>query len=149
MLTQIKANRQFCRTETAISYDYFVQSLERYTSVYIQNENLNIVGACGISLGNHITIYSICVPDGTGIGTTLLNHVKSIGQLIGAESINLTADQSVYPFYQKNGFTLRSIETEQSEPVWEYTDGHYSMTYNLEPVGGRRKKRKKPKRKRF
>jgi hypothetical protein len=150
LLTQIKANREFCRKGTAISYDYFVQSLQIYTSIYIQDANGDIVGACAISLDNHIIIYGICVPKGTGIGTTLLNHVKSIGRLIGAKSISLSADQSVYEFYKKNGFIVESTET---EPAWKYTEEgdsvqtyniHYGMSYTF---GGRRTKQHRKKRK--
>jgi hypothetical protein len=130
LVTQIKSNNTFCRDQKAIGYKYFVQSLTNNTTIYIQNQNNNkILGACSISLGNFIIIYSICVPnnDIKGIGTLLLNNVKIIGELIGANSIKLSAYSPVHEFYIKNGFTIDRIDVNKFDESYI----KYSMSYNL------------------
>ena len=110
LIIQIKNNRQFCRDQTAICYDYFVDTLEKNSIIYKKNSDNKILGACSIHLGRYIKIYGICVPfDDSikGIGTILLNKVKCIGKLIKASAINLSANPSVRGFYEKNGFVIK------------------------------------------
>ena len=151
LITQIERNNNFCRGQLAINYNYFIQCLKMYTVIYIQNESDNkILGACSIDLVDRIiVIYTICVPDDgiKGIGTLLLNNVKSIGELINAKCITLSANLSVYEFYIKNGFTIDGVDDSDVDgPI------SYSMTYNFKPTlektakaattakGGKRKK---------
>lgn len=144
LITQIERNNNFCRGQLAINYNYFIQCLKMYTVIYIQNESDNkILGACSIDLVDRIiVIYTICVPDDgiKGIGTLLLNNVKSIGELINAKCITLSANLSVYEFYIKNGFTIDGVDdSDVNGPI------SYSMTYNFKPTlektakGGKRK----------
>jgi hypothetical protein len=110
LINQIKNNPQFCRDQTAINYEYFVDTLEKNSIIYINNSDNKILGACSINLGRYITIDGICVPfDDSikGIGTILLNKVKCIGKLIKASAINLSANTSVRGFYEKNGFVIK------------------------------------------
>jgi N-acetylglutamate synthase-like GNAT family acetyltransferase len=142
LITQIKHNENFCRDQQAIGYEYFVDSLEEYSIIYIQNEiDNNILGACSIDLDTDINMFSICVPDHgiKGIGKLLLDTVKVIGKLIDAECIFLLAKSSVRGFYKKNGFKDYDYE---DQPIYGRT---YSMIYNLEEnlktptKGGKRK----------
>jgi hypothetical protein len=130
LLTQIKSNKNFCRGQLAIRYDYFVETLENGTIIYIQNESDNkILGVCSIMLGTFIYIDSICVPDDgiKGIGTLLLNKVKYIGELINAYSITLSATETVYEFYIKNGFTVDNTDD----------DINYDMIYKFKQQSAR------------
>ena len=155
LLTQVRENEEFCRDQKAISYDYFIQSLSQYSCIYIENESGKILGACSIGLGVYIIVYAICVPvGGPGIGTLLLNNVKSIGKVIGAVSIGLSADTSVYKFYERNGFTVTDTKydsdsepdtpSESDEPSERRSATRtkkisgYGMTYNLKRTGGRK-----------
>jgi hypothetical protein len=135
LIFQIKNNRQFCRDQSAISYNYFVDTLKTNTIIYKKNSDNQILGACSIYLDTDITIYGICVPDIIkGIGTILLDKVKCIGKLINASSINLSANKSVSDFYIKNGFVI--------DPYNNSHDDRIQMTYNFEKTpakGGKRK----------
>lgn len=148
LLTQVRENKEFCRDQTAISYDYLIQSLASYSCVYIENESHKILGACAIGLRNYITVYAICVPDGVkGIGTLLLNNVKMLGNLIGAEGIGLSAGPSVYKFYERNGFTQDKPSDSDSED--EPVSDKIHMTYILKRTGGKYRTKKQKARKKM
>ena len=143
LIIQIKSNPQFCRDQTAISYDYFVNTLKNYTIIYIKNSDNNILGACSIKLYTDIIIYGICVPyDDSikGIGTILLDKVKCIGELMKANTIFLSAQPSVSRFYEKNGFVTNNEDVYDEDDFRR--DTSISMTYKFEKtpaIGGKRK----------
>jgi hypothetical protein len=149
LITQIKRNENFCRDQQAVDYDYFVDSLEEYSVIYIQNNSdNNILGACSVDLNASINIYSICVPDHgiKGIGKLLLDNVKDIGGLIEAECIFLSTKSSVVGFYKKNGFIIDGYD---EDPIYGTT---YNMIYNVEktlktPTSSQKRKSSSQKRK--
>jgi len=147
LLTQVKDNKNFCRDQLAINYNYFVYCLTAdITIIYIQNVIDNkILGACSINLDRILVIYSMCVPDNgiKGIGTLLLDNIKCIGKLIDAERINLAANSSVREFYIKNGFTIDDDDNDDDDDHGHGDD--IGMTYNFKQTllttakGGTRK----------
>ena len=140
LIRQIKSDKKFCRDEGAIGYRCFVNSLINDTFLYIKNENNEILGACTLNLGEYIILYGICVPDNRiiGIGTLLLNNLKSIGKLINATQITLSASESVQGFYEKNGFTFNKLDDEDEvEDEGEEGAGmYYYFKQPSETIGG-------------
>lgn len=145
LIKQIESDEKFCRDEVAIGYGYFVQCLRKDTFLYIKNESDEILGACTLDLGEYIFLHGICVPDNRikGIGTLLLNNLKSIGKLINAIEIGLLAEKSVQEFYIKNGFIFDELDENKKDDD-DYYDVMYgdsaSMSYYFkqtsETIGG-------------
>jgi GNAT superfamily N-acetyltransferase len=150
LIRQVRENERFCRDQTAISYLYFLQTLNTYTCLYIKKRDEDqILGCCSISMNGYITIYGICVPDGTikRIGTLLINKLKEFVKRTNLEGITLSASKSVQDFYKKNGFTLDTHDSGDAEynEFLEMTSGFTStsMTYHAErSTGGKHVKTK-------
>jgi hypothetical protein len=126
LVRQITKNTEFCRDTGAISYEYFLDSVEKYTVIYIKNDSNTILGACSLDLGENISIRGICVPhykkdDIKGIGPLLLNNVKHIGKLIGAKHITLMMNsRGPKKFYKDNHF----------EKLTTFEEGEYDIDVN-------------------
>ena len=118
LIKQVKNNPQFCREQKAISYDFFLDSINNNTVIYITDDTDNIVGCCSIGINeSFIIIYGISVPVSytKKRGTLLIQKIKELGYALKCSSITLAASESVKIFYEKNDFivikdTNRSID---------------------------------------
>jgi hypothetical protein len=151
LINQIQSNPQFFRDNIAINYDFFVETLNENSIIYITNIDNTNLGACSIDLDTHITdiiIYCICVPfddSNKGIGTLLLDKVKCIGELIKASTIKVSTTPSVCRFFEKNGFVIYAGDDDAGDD--DTGDGsppprRMKMIYKFEKTpakGGKRK----------
>ena len=145
LVAQVTGARDFCKDERSISYDFFLQSINNNTVLYIKSDSENVLGCCSISIDSpyNITIYGICVPDRgiKGIGTALIDKLKELANSLGLISINLSADPSAQTFYLKNGFKIFNYKDSDSDSD---IDSEYSMMrYTLTKGGKKTKKSKK------
>jgi hypothetical protein len=144
LVAQVASVRDFCKDERAISYDYFIQSINKDTVLYIKSDNRNVLGCCSISINSldSITIYGICVPDRgiKGIGTALIDKLKELANSLDLISINLSADPSAQIFYLKNGFKIFNYKNSDSDSDSDndIIDSEYSMMRYTLPKGGKK-----------
>ena len=109
LLKQVKNNPQFCRDQKAINYEYFLDSINNHTVIYITDETDSIVGCCSIGINDTcIIIYGMSVPISCikKRGTLLIQKVKELGYALKCTSITLAACKSVQTFYEKNEFVV-------------------------------------------
>jgi hypothetical protein len=95
-----------------------------------------------------INVSGLCVPGpSAGVGTQLINAVKTFAELNGIKSINLTCYGSVVDFYTRNGFRIQSQRTVKDDSDDDSDDEdyepktRYDMSYAV-VSGGKRKKNK-------
>jgi hypothetical protein len=145
----IKGNPDFCRDEKSITR----KELHGYLGSGITLYALNGEDVAGIlnfeikSESRSIYIYGICVPPpSSGIGTALIDAVKTFAVNNSIREINLTCyDSGVSDFYSiRNGFRIISeskagydSDDEDDEPKTKY-----EMRYVLDMAGGRIKSRR-------
>jgi len=109
LLKQVNNNPYFCRDQKAISYDYFLDSINNHTVIYITDDTDNIVGCCSIGINNKfIIIYGMSVPIScvNKRGTLLIQKVKELGYALKCSSITLATSETVKIFYEKNEFIV-------------------------------------------
>lgn len=151
LLSVIKNNPLFCRKQKAISYDYFIESIEKYISLYIK-DNENIVGCAtfykGKYYGDDTEITGICVPISSEkkYGTLLLNKLKEIANKFGSKKIGLAAKDSNKDFYLKNGFVVDARfkpEIYDRRAPDSEIDYDLDMSHTINRTGGNKKTNKK------
>ena len=160
LVKQVSSARDFCKDERAISYGYFLQSINTDTVLYIKSDSGNVLGCCSISINypENISIYGICVPDrvNKGIGTALIDKLKEIANSLELHSIGLASLPSAQTFYLKNGFKIfdhknrnRDIIDSDSDSIIDsdsdngmHIDSEYSMMRYTLPKAGKNKSKK-------
>lgn len=147
----IRSRRDFCRDEKSIRK----QDLYGYLSSGITFYALNgeeVSGILNFDMNPSIYIYGLCVPPpSTGIGTALVNAVKTFARSNSIREINLTCyDAGVADFYIRNGFKITSeseVENDSdSDDDEEKTK--YEMSY-IDVNGGKRKRRVRTKKRKL
>jgi hypothetical protein len=100
-----------------------------------------------------ITVSGLCVPGpSTGVGTQLINAVKTFAELNGIKTVNLTCYNSVVDFYTRNGFRIQNQRTVKDDSDDDSDDDdyepktRYDMSYAV-ATGGKRKANRKATRK--
>jgi len=150
--SDISSIPNFCREETSIEVTDLTGYLGGGITLYSLNtdsENLNGVINFDINV-DKLTISGLCVPGpSAGVGTQLINAVKTFSKINGIKTINLTCYGSVVDFYTRNGFRIISQRTvrDDSDDDTDDDDGYepktrYDMSYAV-ISGGRRRNIKK------
>jgi len=150
----IKSNPDFCRDEKSITRKELHGYLASGITLYALNGE-DVVGILNFDINtNSIYIYGICVPPpSSGIGTVLIDTVKTIAVNNSIREINLTCyDSGVADFYSiRNGFRIISeskagydSDYEDEEPKTKY-----EMRYVLDMTGGRIRKTRRIKTRRI
>ena len=152
-ITQLRSDissiPNFCREETSIE----VTDLKGYIGNGITLYSLNsgtLSGVINFDVNvDKITVSGLCVPGpSTGVGTLLINAVKTFAQSNGIKTVKLTCYNSVVDFYTRNGFRIESQRTVRDDSDDEDSDDdeyeaktRYDMSYTV-ISGGKRKKNK-------
>ena len=151
---------KFCRDETSIEVTDLIGYLNSGITLYsLNSENLNGVINFEVN-GNKLNVYGLCVPGpSNGIGTQLINAVKTFAQLNRIATITLTCYDSVVDFYTRNGFRTQAERIVRNDSDSEDSDSEsdsesgssnskhsiiYDMSYAVS-FGGKRKKNRSKK----
>jgi GNAT superfamily N-acetyltransferase len=152
-ITQLRSDissiPNFCREQTSIE----VSDLKRYIDDGITLYSLNsgtLNGVINFDVNvDKITISGLCVPgSSTGVGTRLINAVKTFAESNGIKVVNLTCYGSVVDFYTRNGFRIQSqrIVKDDSDDDSDDEDYEPKTRYNMSYAllsGGKKKNRTK------
>jgi GNAT superfamily N-acetyltransferase len=144
--SDISSIPNFCREETSIE----VADLKGYIGGGITLYSLNsetLSGVINFDINvDKINVSGLCVPGpSTGVGTQLINAVKTFAELNGIKTINLTCYGSVVDFYTRNGFRIQSQRTVKDDSDDDSDDEdyepktRYDMSYAV-ISGGKRTK---------
>jgi hypothetical protein len=158
LVEQVSSARDFCKDERAIGYEYFLQSINTDTVLYIESDSGNVLGCCSISINypDYISISGICVPNrgNKGIGTALIDKLKEIANSLELHTIGLSALPSAQTFYLKNGFKIFDHKNRNDDIIDSdndsiididsdmHIDSEYSMMRYTLPKAGKNKSKK-------
>lgn len=109
LIKQVKNNPNFCRDQVSINYEYFLDSINNHTVIYITDDTDNIVGCSSICVSeSFIILYGIGVPISCvkNRGTILIKKIKELGYELKCNSIILSTSENVQLFYEKNDFIV-------------------------------------------
>jgi hypothetical protein len=148
-ITQLRSDissiPNFCRKETSIE----VTDLKMYIGDGITLYSLNsgtLSGVINFDVNvDKITVSGLCVPGpSTGVGTRLINAVKTFAESNGIKVVNLTCYGSVVNFYTRNGFRIQSqrIVKDDSDDDSDDEDYEPKTRYNMSYAllsGGKKK----------
>lgn len=153
-ITQLRSDissiPNFCREETSIE----VTDLKMYIGDGITLYSLNsgtLSGVINFDVNvDKITVSGLCVPGpSTGVGTRLINAVKTFAESNGIKVVNLTCYGSVVDFYTRNGFRIQSqrivkYDSDDDSDDEDYEPKtRYNMSYAVLSGGKRKKNRTK------
>lgn len=129
-LLRFNTPKYFAPEEEKDFIHYLENEIEDYFVVEYENE---IIGAGGINYKKEhnlgVISWDFIHPDhqGKGIGKTLLNYrLKILTSNDEIKNIIVRTTQFVYPFYEKNGFTLK----ETKPNFWAEGFDLYYMEFN-------------------
>ena len=156
--TDIKRITHFCREETSIETAELVSYLASGITLYALDSPRNALkGVLNFDInGAQINILGLCAPEpSVGVGSLLLNAVKTFAEQNGMKNVALTCYGNVVDFYTnpKNGFRITSqrpisvYNSDSDSDSDEDSDAPLKMKYELNYVvdfaGGKKKSRRK------
>lgn len=155
--TDIKGITHFCREETSIETAELVSYLASGITLYALDSPRNLLkGVLNFDInGAQINILGLCAPEpSVGVGSLLLNAVKTFAEQNAMKNIALTCYGNVVDFYThpKNGFRITrqmpiSADDDSDSDSDEDSDAPLKMKYELNYVvdfaGGKKKSRRK------
>ncbi|RTY89122.1 GNAT family N-acetyltransferase [Flavobacterium sp. GT3R68] len=122
-LLKLNTPEYFAPAEEQDLMDYLNNHLENY---YVVEENGFIVGCGGFNRSDDPEIvrisWDIINPEsqGKGVGTALTKfRIQKIKELKNIKAIVVRTTQLVYPFYEKLGFKLKSVEKDYWAPGFD------------------------------
>jgi hypothetical protein len=137
----------FCRDEGSITTQELSTYLDNGITVYALNNGI-LSGVIVFDVNiNVVNIKGLCTPSpSVGVGTLLMNTVKTFAELNKMNKIKLTCYGSVVDFYMKNGFRIQNQSQISYDSDYDSEDEgeqvtRYDMEYNV-ISGGKRKTRK-------
>ena len=153
----IKGITHFCREETSIETAELVSYLDSGITLYALDSPRNLLkGVLNFDInGAQINILGLCAPEpSVGVGSLLLNAVKTFAEQNAMKNIALTCYGNVVDFYThpKNGFRITrqmpiSADDDSDSDSDEDSDAPLKMKYELNYVvdfaGGKKKSRRK------
>ena len=158
--TDIKGIMHFCREETSIETAELVSYLDSGITLYALDSPRNLLkGVLNFDInGVQINILGLCAPEpSVGVGSLLLNAVKTFAEQNDMKNIALTCYGNVVDFYThpKNGFRITrqtpiSADDDSDSDSDEDSDAPLKMKYELNYVvdfaGGKKKRTRHTKR---
>lgn len=157
--SDIKRIAHFCREETSIETAELVGYLASGITLYALDPARNVLkGVLNFDInGEQINILGLCAPEpSVGVGSLLLNAVKTFAEQNRMKNIVLTCYGSVVDFYTnpKNGFRITSqrpisVYNNDSDSDEDSSDEDsvapvkmkYELNYVVDFSGGKKKRR--------
>jgi hypothetical protein len=162
--SDIKKIAHFCREETSIETSELTGYLASGITLYaLDNTPRNALkGVLNFDInGEQINILGLCAPEpSVGVGSLLLNAVKTFAEQNRMKNIVLTCYGSVVDFYTnpKNGFRITSqrpisvynsdSDSDSDEDSSAPVKMKYELNYVVDFAGGKRKSRRKSRKRR-
>jgi GNAT superfamily N-acetyltransferase len=148
--SEISSISNFCREETSIEVDDLKGYIGDGITLYSLTSGA-LSGVINFDVNvDKITVSGLCVPGpSTGVGTQLINAVKTFAELNRIKTVNLTCYNSVVNFYEKNGFRIQNQRTVKDDSDDDSDDEdyepktRYDMSYTVLASGGKRKASRK------
>lgn len=147
---EIKADPNFCRKETSISYKHFLSIIRNDITLYADLDG-RVAGALSfvfnIKDGRNVIIFEgICSPEiysGQGVGQELINTLIKIGKQNDISYIFLECKGDIMKYYRdKFGFEIMSQRETYDSDDEDDEELYYVMRLDLSKVsGGKMKKR--------
>jgi len=154
--SDIKRIAHFCREETSIETAELVGYLASGITLYALDPARNVLkGVLNFDInGEQINILGLCAPEpSVGVGSLLLNAVKTFAEQNGMKNIALTCYGNVVDFYTspKNGFRITSqrpisvynsdSDSDSDEDSSAPVKMKYELNYVVDFSGGKKKRR--------
>lgn len=152
--SDIKRIAHFCREETSIETAELVGYLASGITLYALDPARNVLkGVLNFDInGEQINILGLCAPEpSVGVGSLLLNAVKTFAEQNRMKNIVLTCYGSVVDFYTnpKNGFRITSQrpisvynnDSDSDEDSSAPVKMKYELNYVVDFSGGKKKRR--------
>lgn len=147
---EIKADPNFCREETSISYTHFLSIIRNDITLYADLDG-RVAGALtfvfNVKDGRNVIMFEgICSPEiysGKGVGQELINTLIRIGKQNDISYIFLECKGDIMKYYRdKFGFEIISQREAYDSDDEDDEELYYDMRLDLSKVsGGKMKKR--------
>jgi len=155
---QINENKEFCRDQKSIKYDYFKSLLSTDIVLYALSEDKEVLGALAfmfnIKDGDKVILFhGICSPyiySKRGVGSELINTLIKIGITFRIKYIYLDCvGEKIKNYYEKFGFNVekfiikRSYDSDSDDDSdgEEDEEPHYYMKLDLSTISGGKNKK--------
>lgn len=154
----IKSITHFCREETSIETAELVSYLDSGITLYALGATNVLAGVLNFDInGAQINILGLCAPEpSVGVGSLLLNAVKTFAEQNAMKNIALTCYGNVVDFYThpKNGFRITrqmpisadddsdsDSDSDSDEDSSAPLKMKYDLNYVVDFAGGKKKRR--------
>jgi len=139
----------FCREEASIAVTDLIGYVGDGITLYYSEDTM-VRGVINFEVNvDIVNIQGLCaVEPSAGVGTALLNSVKTFAEINKMKKIKLTCYGNVVGFYERNGFRIQSqrvVMDEDDEDEDEEPKTRYDLAYEV--IYGGKKDTKKSKKK--
>ena len=146
---EIKADKNFCREETSISYTHFLSIIRTDITLYADLDG-KVVGALSFAFnikdGKKVIMFEgICSPEiysGQGVGHELINTLIRIGKQNDIKYIFLECKGSIMNYYKdKFGFEIIDKRETYDSDDEDDIELYYDMRLDLSKISGGKMKK--------
>lgn len=146
--TEVKADKQFCRNEESINYNYMLSQI--YSNVVLYAEIDGRVAGVLCFMFNYrpggerlFNFNGICSPTQyarRGVGERLIRTLINIAKVSNIQSIYLECMESLVKYYNRFGFhstrVSKTYESDDSDDSDDEGEAHYYMKLDVSSVVG-------------